>query len=148
MNFFIFWPSKICVNPIDVVSSLSLPWCQPSSGRCPDAIVSCHASFPWRQDKLAASASSSGNASSHHLLFRAEIKALNLHHCRRPPSLNNPTPIIHCYKKVISTLAILSTTQPHQKFSSSLARASRHRSSSHCCHSLSPPSHAHRPSTQ
>jgi hypothetical protein len=41
-----------------------------------------------------------------------------------PPSATLPRPpILHCYKKVISTLATLSTTQPRHHFTFSLARA-------------------------
>jgi hypothetical protein len=45
--------------------------------------------LPWSQDKLADSASSSGNVSFHHFPSQVEIEALNPH---RPPSLNYPTP--------------------------------------------------------
>jgi hypothetical protein len=96
----------------------------------------CHASFSWSQDELTASTSPSGNVSSHRLPSRVKTEALNLHHCRRPPSLDRPTLILHCYKKVISTLVTLSITQPHLHFTSSLARAQRQRSSTRHCRFL------------
>jgi hypothetical protein len=73
---------------------------------------------------------------------------MNSHHCRWPPSPDHLTPTLHCYKKVISTLATLPTIQPHLYFASSLARAPCHQSSTYRCHSLSPSSHVHRPSAQ
>jgi hypothetical protein len=79
-----------------------------------DVIASCHTVFLWSQDELAASTSSIDNASSHCLPSRVEIKALNLHHRRRPPSLHCPTHILHCYKKFISTL----DTLPHHSTAS------------------------------
>jgi hypothetical protein len=50
---------------------------------------------------------------------RAETEVLNLHHHRWPPSSDNPTSTHHCFKKVISILVTLSTTQPHLHFVSS-----------------------------
>jgi hypothetical protein len=108
----------------------------------------CHAFFPWSQDEFATSASSSDNASSWCLPSRDETKALNLRHCHRPPSPDSLTPTLHCYKKVISILATLPTTQLRLHFAFSLARAAHHWSSTRCHHSLSPPSHAHRPLAQ
>jgi hypothetical protein len=110
--------------------------------------VLCHASFPWSHDELTTSTSSSGNAPSYRLPSRAKIKPLNPHHRHRPPSPDRPTLTLHCYKKVISTLATLPTTQPHLHFASSLARALHHQSSICRYHSLSLPSHIHHPSTQ
>jgi hypothetical protein len=138
----------IRVNPTSIVSFLFPPWCCLSSCRRHHAATSCHASFSWSQDKLAASASSSGNTSSRRFPSRAKIEALNLHHRHRPPSPYCLTPTIHYYKKIISTLVTLPTTQPHLHFSSSLARAPRHRSSTRSYRSLSPLSHVHHPSTQ
>jgi hypothetical protein len=57
------------------------------------------------------------------------------------PSSDHPTPILHCYKKIISTVATLPTTQLHLHFASSVARAPRHRSFTHHHRSLSPLSH-------
>jgi hypothetical protein len=105
--FFIFWSNKI-----RIVSSLSPPWCRLSSGRHRHAIASCHTSFPWSQDERTASASSSDNASSHRLPSRTETEALNPHHHHLPHSSDRLTSIIHCYKKVVSILATLPTTQP------------------------------------
>jgi hypothetical protein len=82
-----------------------------------------------------------------HLSSRAKIEALNLHYRRRSPSLYRPSLTFHCYKNIISTLATLIITQPHLHFASSLAIAPRHRSFTHHCHSLSPPSHAYHPFT-
>jgi hypothetical protein len=110
--FFIFLHSKIRVIPTDVVFSLFPPRCHLSSAQCHYCPAPCHASFLWSQDEFAASASSSVNALSHHLPTWAETKALNLHHRHWPPSPDSPTPTLHCYKKVISILANLPTTQP------------------------------------
>jgi hypothetical protein len=113
-----------------------------------DVIVPCHASFPWSQNELVASASSSGKASPHRLPSRTTSEALNLHHCHWPPSLYSSTPTLHCYKKVNSTLATLPTTQLCLPFASFLAKAPHHRSSTRHYRSLSPQSHAHHPSAQ
>jgi hypothetical protein len=146
--FFIFQSNKIRVRSIDVVSSLFCPWCCFSFGwQCHDA-APCHVSFPWSQDELDAFASSSGNASSRHLPSRAKTEALNLNYHRRPPSLDSPTPTLHCYKKSISTLTTLSTTQSRLYFTLSLTTAPRHRSSTCRHHSLSPSSYVHHPSAQ
>jgi hypothetical protein len=133
---------------MSVQLALSPLRCRLSSGRRRHAIVLCHAYFPWSQDELTASTSSSVNASSCRVPSQAEIKALNPHHCRRPPSSNNPTLTVHYYKKFISTLFTLLTTQLCLHFASFIARASRNRSSIHCRRFLSPLSHAHRPFTQ
>jgi hypothetical protein len=114
----------------------------------PDVTTSCHTSFPLSQDELAASASSSGNTLSHRLPSRAETKALNLHHHLRSPSPDRSTPTLRCYKKIISTLATLPTTQPCLHFASSLAIALCHWSSTRHRRSLSPLSHVYRPSVQ
>jgi hypothetical protein len=127
---------------------LSPPRCHLSSGRCRHTTALCHASFPLSHDKFAASASSFGNTLSHRLSFRAETEALNPHHRCRLSSSDCPTPILQCYKKIISTLATLPTTEPRLHLASSLARAPRHQCSTHHHHSLSPQSHAHRPSAQ
>jgi hypothetical protein len=76
MDFFIFWPSKICVSPTGVVSSIFPFQCRLSSGQRRLTTAPYHASFPWSQDELTASASYSGNASSHRLPSRAETEAL------------------------------------------------------------------------
>jgi hypothetical protein len=146
--FFIFRSSKIRVNPTDIVSSLPPPRCHLSFGQHLHVLAPCHASFPVNQDELAASALSSGNASSCHFPSRTETEALNPHDHTRPPSLERLTLTLHWYKKIISTLITHLTTQSHLYFASSLARAPHHRSSIHRHHSLSPLSHAHRPSTQ
>jgi hypothetical protein len=138
----------ICVSPTSIVSSLSPPYYHLSSDRHRHAAVPCHASFPLSQDELAASTSSSDNNSSHRLPSLVKTEALNPHHHRRPPSPDRPTPTLHYYKRVISTLATLPITQPRLHFSSSVARASHHWSSTRYHRSLSPRSHIHRPSTQ
>jgi hypothetical protein len=66
--------------------------------------------------------------------------------CHPPRTVKTPT--LYCYKKIISTLVTLHTTQPHLQFASSLGRASLHRSSTRCRCSLSLSSHVHRPSAQ
>jgi hypothetical protein len=86
--FLHFWPSKNCISLTRL-----------SSGRHYHAAAPCHPSFPWSQDELIASDSSSGNALSRRIPSRAETEALNLHHRYRPPSLDSPTPTLHCYKK-------------------------------------------------
>jgi hypothetical protein len=44
-----------------------------------------------------------------HLIASSQVKteALNSHHRCRSPSLNNPTPTFHCYKKIILTFTTL-----------------------------------------
>jgi hypothetical protein len=138
----------IHASPTGIISSLPPPRCSLSSGRCRHTIPSCHASFPLSQDGLAASASSSSNSSSRRLPSQAETEALNLHHHRRLPSPDLPTPTHHCYKKIISTLVTLPTTQPHLHLAFSLAKAPCHRSSTHRHCFLSPLSHTHHLSTQ
>jgi hypothetical protein len=64
------------------------------------------------------------------------------------PSSDRPTPTFHCYKKIISILITLPTTQPRLHFVSSLARAPRHQSFTRRHHYLSLPSHTHHSSTQ
>jgi hypothetical protein len=63
-----------------------------------------------------ASASSSGNASSCCLSSQAKTEVLNPHHHHRPPSPDRLTLTLHCYKKVISNLVTLPTTQPRLYF--------------------------------
>jgi hypothetical protein len=146
--FFIFQRSKIHVNPTDIVSPLSPPRYHISSGRRRYAASPCHAYFPLSQDELTPSASSFNNALSCHLPSWAKTVTLNPHHGRRLPSPDRPNPTLHYYKKIISTLITLPITQPCLYFTSSLARAPRHRSFTRCRHSLSPLSHTHCPSTQ
>jgi hypothetical protein len=144
-DFLHFWKSKIHVGPTSIISSLSPPRCHLSSGRCLHTAASCHSSFSWSHDELDASASLSGNISSCPLPSRAKTEALNLHHHCWPPLSDHLTPTLHCYKKVMSTLASLPATQLCLHFASSLARAPRHQSST--CHrrSLLPLSHTHHP---
>jgi hypothetical protein len=130
------------VQSTGITSSLSPPRCRLSSDRCHYITVSCHASIPLSQDEFATYASSSDNALFHRLPHQAETEALNPHHRRRLSSSDHPTLTLHCYKKIISTLSTLSTSQLHLYFASSLARAACHRSSTRRCHFLSPPSHA------
>jgi hypothetical protein len=146
--FFIFRPSKIHVSPTSIVSSLFPPRCRLSSSRHRHTATPCHTSFPLSQDELPASALSFSNALSHRLFSRAETEALNLHHHHRLPSLNRPTPTLYYYKTIISTFATLPTTQPCLHFSSYLASAPCHQSSTCRSHSLSPSSRIHRPSEQ
>jgi hypothetical protein len=53
--------------------------------------------------------------------------------------MDRPTSTLHCYKKIISTLVTLPTTQSHLHFVSSLARAPRHRSSTRYHTPIIPP---------
>jgi hypothetical protein len=146
--FFIFWPSKIRVNPTGVVCSLSPPRCRRFFDRRRYTITPCHASFSLSQDKLTASASSSDNASSHRLPSRVKTEVLNPHHCCRLPTPGRPTLTLYCYKKIISTLVTLPTTQLCLHFVPSLARVPRHQSSTSHRRSLSPMYHIHCPSAQ
>jgi hypothetical protein len=127
----------IHVSSTDVVSSHSLHRCHLSSDRHHHAAVICHSSFSLNQNEFADSTSSSGNASSRYLVSRAEIEALNPHHHHRPPSSDRPTSTLYSYKKIISILITLPTTQLYLHFVSFLARASRHQSFTHCHRSLS-----------
>jgi hypothetical protein len=131
-----------------LASSLSPPRGRLSSGRHHHTTTPCHAYFPLSQAELTASASFSDNTSSHRLPSQAKTEALNLHHHCRPPSLDHLTPTLHYYKKVISTLVTLPTTQPHLHFASSLTGPPPHQSSTYRRCSLSPTPHTHRPSTQ
>jgi hypothetical protein len=81
-------------------------------------------------------------------LSQAKTETLNLHHRHCPPSPDRPTPTLHCYKKVITTLATIPISHPCLHFASSLVRASHHWSSIRRRRSLSPSSHAHRLSAQ
>jgi hypothetical protein len=131
-----------------IVSSLFPPRCCLSSSRHRHAVAPCLSSFSWNQDELTVSTSLSDNTSSCRLCYRAKIEVLNSYHRRQPRSPHRPTLTLHYYKKVISTLVTLSTTQPYFYFGSSLVRATRHQSSTHRHRFLSPSSHAHRLSTQ
>jgi hypothetical protein len=146
--FIIFRSSKIRVSPTDVVSSFFPPWCRLSSDRRHYAAASCHASFKWSQNELAASTSSSDNDSSCRLTSRAKTKALNLHYRCRPPSPDCATLTLRCYKKIISTLVTLPTTESCLHFGSSLGRTPCYRSYTHHHCSLSLTSHIHHPSAQ
>jgi hypothetical protein len=146
--FFTFWSIRIHVSPTGIVSSLSPLRCRLSSGRRRHTAAPCHVSFPLNQDKLTTSTSSSDNVLSHCLPSQAETKVLNSHHHRRPPSPDRLTPTLHYYKKILSTLVTLLTTQLRLYFASSLVRAPRHRSSTCYHHFFSPLSHTHRPSVQ
>jgi hypothetical protein len=143
-----FWPSKTCVIPTSVISSLSPPRCRLSSDRRRHTATPCHASFPWIQNELYASTSSFSNALFHRPPSRTETEALNPYHRYRSLSPDSPTPTLHSYKKDISTLVTLPTTQLLLHFTSSLARTPRHWNSMCHRHSLSLPSHAHRPTAQ
>jgi hypothetical protein len=97
----------------------------------------CHASFPWSEDEIAAFTSFFDNASFHRLPSRVEIEVLNSHYRRRLPSPDRPTPTLHCYKRIISTLTTFPTTLSRLYFASSLTRAPHHWSSIRHCRSLS-----------
>jgi hypothetical protein len=137
--FFIFRPSKICVSTTDVASSLSSSRCCLSPNKHHYVITSCHASFTWSQHELIASASSSGNASSYHILSWTKTEAFNSYRHRRPPSPNSLSP---------TTMGTLFTTQQCLHFTFSVAKTSHHRSSTRRRYSLSLSSHIHHPSVQ
>jgi hypothetical protein len=144
--FFNFWHSKIHVSSVGVISSLSPPRWRLSSGRRRHTANPYHASFALSQDELDASVLSSDNALSHRLPSQVEIESLNLYHCIMPSYPNCLTPILHCYKMIISILTTLPITQPRLHFVSSLATTPHHRSSICRCHSLSLLSQVHHPS--
>jgi hypothetical protein len=137
----IFYSSKKRVNLTDVVSSLFSPRCRISSSQRRHTVAPYHVSFTFSQDELTASVSSFGNALSRHLLSRVKTKTLNLHHHCSLPSPNYLTLTLYYYKKIISILDTLLTTQTYINFISLLARASRHQSFNHRHRSLSPWSH-------
>jgi hypothetical protein len=101
----------IHVSPTDVVSFIFPPQCRLSSCRYCHTIAPCHTSFPWSQYELTVYSSSLGNASFPRLSPRTETEALNRYHHHRPSYPDRPTPTLHCYKKVNSTLVTLPTTQ-------------------------------------
>jgi hypothetical protein len=69
------------------------------------------ASFPWSQNELAVSASSSSNVLSCRLPSQVKTKALNPHHRHKPPSPDRVTLTLHYYKKIISILTTIPTNQ-------------------------------------
>jgi hypothetical protein len=81
-------------------------------------------------------------------VWRLRSLFLGMGYDSRPPSSDRSTPIIHCYKKVISIIVTLLITQLCLYFASFLARAPRHRSFTYHCRSLSLSSHTHHPSAQ
>jgi hypothetical protein len=98
---------------VSVQLTLSPPFLLPDAASpSTDIAMPCPTSFPWSQDEFVAPASSFDNALSCRFPSTAKIEALNPHHCCWPPSSDRPTPTLHCYKKVISTLVTLPTTQP------------------------------------
>jgi hypothetical protein len=123
------------------------PQCHLYSNWCHHTVAPYHVSLPLNQDELVASALSFGNTSSRRLTSWAETEALNPHHHSRPLSPDRLTLTLHYYKKIIPTLVTLTTTQLCLYFISSIARALRHRSSTHHHRSLSPLSHSHHHST-
>jgi hypothetical protein len=129
--FFIFQLGKIRVSPTGIVSSLCPLRCRLSSSRHCHTAVSCHTSFLLSLDDITVFTSSSGNALSRRLPSRTETEALNSYNHRRLPLLDRRTPTLHCYKKIISTLTTIPTTQPLLYFAYSLAKAPRYRSSTH-----------------
>jgi hypothetical protein len=124
-----------------LVSSHSFPLPGVASPPTDVATPSFHVTLPSHRTKM--SSLPLLHLSVTRLPSRAKTEALNLHRHHRPPSPDSLTPILYCYNKVISTLATLSTTQPHLHFAFSLARAPRPRSSTHHRHSLSPPPHVY-----
>jgi hypothetical protein len=97
--FFIFWFSKIRISSTGIVSFLSLPRCRLFSGRRRHVVSHL---LPI-EDELAAFTPSSGHVSLCRLPSRVKIDALNSYHRHWPPTI-----ILQCYKKVISTLTLLS----------------------------------------
>jgi hypothetical protein len=147
VDFFSFFGSVRFASAQQASSPPFPPRCRLSFDRRRHTTVLCHV-FLLSQEDLAASASSSSNAWCCRLPSRVKTEALNPHHRGRLPSLDRSTPTLHCYKRIISTLVTLSTTQPRLYFASSLARAPRHRSSTRRRCSLSPLSYVHHPFAQ
>jgi hypothetical protein len=145
--FFIFRSSKIRVSPTSVVSSLFPPRYRISSGWHHHVAASCHASFPLRQDELIVPASSFDNILPCRLSSQVKTEALNLHHRRRLPSPDRLILTLHCYKKIISNLDTLLTTQQCLYFASTIARTPYHQKSIRR-HSLSLLFYTYYPSTQ
>jgi hypothetical protein len=106
VNIFIF--RSIHVSATDAVYSIFPPRCRLSSDRHHHTTTSCHASFSWRQDKLAVFASFFDNT----LLWRLPLSSQNwsIKSAPPPPSAtlsDSPTFILHRYKNVISILVTL-----------------------------------------
>jgi hypothetical protein len=59
------------------------------------------------------------------LPLSSQNQVLNPHHHSNPPFPACPTPNFHCYKKIISIMITLSTTQQCLYFASSIAKISR-----------------------
>jgi hypothetical protein len=146
VDFLHFQPNKIRVRPIDVISSLFPHQCRLSSDRRCHATASYHVSFPLSQDAFIISALSFGNVLSCRILSRAKTETLISHNFRRLLSLKRPDS--HHYKKIISTLTTLSTTQSYLHFTFSLVKAPCYLSFTYLHYSLSPMSYTYRPSTQ
>jgi hypothetical protein len=108
---FIFRSSKICVSPINVISSLFPPRRCLSSGRRRHERTG-RVTLPSYGAKISLLSPllSSGNDSPRHLPSQVKTEALNPYYRRRPPSLDCSTPTLHCYKKVISIMASFLTT--------------------------------------
>jgi hypothetical protein len=94
----------------------------------PSATLLRHVTFHFHGVKTISLSPLQLSATLHSVAAWVEIEALNSHRRRKPPSLDNLTLSLHCYKKVISTLVSLPTTQLYLYFASFLARAPRHRS--------------------
>jgi hypothetical protein len=144
--FIIFPPVRFVL--VQLASSPPFPLPYAASPPVDVTMPPCHASFPWSQDELATFPSSSDNTSSRRLPSQAKIKALNSQHHHRPPSSDCTTHTLYYHKKVISTFATIPTNQSALHFVFSLAKAPHHQSFNHRRRSLSPSSHAHRPSAQ
>jgi hypothetical protein len=146
MYFLHFFPSKIRISP-----TLSPPCLLPGAASpMADVVMPPHrVTLPSHGAKTISSPPLHLPTTLRPVVSYLEpTKTLNPHHRRQPPSLDNPTPTLHCYKKVISTLVTLPATQSRLHFPSSLARAPRYRSFTHFRRSLSPLSHGYRPSAQ
>jgi hypothetical protein len=140
--FFIFWPSKICASP--TVSPPPFPL--PGATSPPFDVVT----LPCRVTLSSHGANMSSQAPLYLLLIfcpaASPFELKSKHWIHTTTVGHPPRTALHCYKNIISTFAILSTSQSCLHFISSLARAPCHQSFTHRHHSLSPPFHAHRPS--
>jgi hypothetical protein len=142
--WFFFWPSKICVSPTGIISSLFALWCHLSSGRHRHAVVPCRASFLWSQDDIITSVSTSGNTSSRRSTLEPKPKDWICIIAAGHPSWTTRLPPSTTIKGHLN----LDHSQPRLYFVSSLARAPHHQSSTRRRHSLLPSSHVHRPAAQ
>jgi hypothetical protein len=146
--WFFFWPSKICVSSTGIISSLFALWCHLSSGRRRHAVAPCHASFPWSQDDIITSISTSGNTSSRRSTLEPKPKDWICIIAAGHPLWTTRLPPSTTIKGHLNLDHSPHHSQLRLYFAFSLARAPHHRSFTRRRHSLSLTSHVHRPAVQ